>query len=270
MKILFLISGLLLGTSVLAQNNTAEDKTIFVIDDLPVKQSTLALYHSSKDLKPNANAQQQQARQLQSAQELINIYLLSSEAEKNGLDDSYNVKQALDLARRTVLMKAMVEKYTAEIQVSEKELEAAYTLVQENALAKADFIIRNIIVDKQETAIEIIDKLKRGESFSELERTHSPEGFIDSAASEWMNRSMVQPEIATAIAPLKKTEFTLAPVKTQFGWHVILVEDKKMVRVPPLDKIKNDLTGLVKKKKLADLVRELRAKVSVTTPDKTQ
>ena len=270
MKILMLISTLLLGTTALAQSETVEDKTIFFVDGMPIKQSTLIQYHGSKGYKNPEDPQQQKAQQLKTAQELINIYLLSTEAEKNGLHNEYNVKQALELARRTVLMAAMVEKYAAEIAVSDKELEEAYALINKNALEKNDFKISNIIVAQQETAQQIINKLKSGEAFEQLAKQHAPEGFKEAKPPEWMDSSMVQPEIAAAITSLKKSEFTSEPVKTRFGWHVIYLEDKKTIQVPPLDKIKSDLEGLIKKKKLSEKVRELRSKVTVKTADKAE
>lgn len=266
MKTLFLISTLLLATSVTAQSNEAQDITLFFVDDVPIKQTTLAQYHSAKDLQTTANPQLQKAQQLQSAQELINIYLISAEAEKHGLQNDYNVKQALDLARRTILMKAMVDKYAAEITVSEQELEEAYALINKNAVEKGDFKIRNIIVEEEKTAQEIINKLQAGDAFEQLEKKYSPEGFKETESTEWMNRSMVQPEIAAAIQALKKTEYTREPVKTKFGWHVIYLVDKKQIEVPPLDEIKGQLAGLVKKKKLAAIVDQLRSKATVKSP----
>jgi len=270
MKALLMISALLLATNITAQGNEVEDKTVFFIDDIPVKQSILAQYHDMKGYKPPVDAQQERAQQMQSAQELINIYLLSSEAEKNGLDNNYNVKQSLELSRRSILMKAMAEKYAAEIEVSDKELEEAYATINKNSVIKADFKIRNIIVEQEKTAQEIINKLKSGESFEQLEKQYSPEGFKESKSPEWINSSMVQPEIAAAIVPLNKTEFTSEPVKTKFGWHVIYLVDKKPIPVPALDKIKQELTGLIKKKKLSEIVRNLRSKVSITTADKAE
>jgi len=267
MKTLLLIATLLLGTSAMAQSNDVEDKTLFYIDDLPIKQSTLSQYHNIKDYSNAVSPEQQQAQQMQSAQELINIYLISAEAKKNNLQNDYNVKQALDLARRTILMKAMVEKYLAEISVSEKELDEAYALINKNAVEKGNFKIRNIIVEEEKTAQEIISKLNAGDAFEQLEKKYSPEGLKETKSSEWMNNSMVQPEIATAISSLKKSEYTSEPVKTRFGWHIIYLEDKKPIEVPALDKIKGQLAELVIKKKLSEKVSELRAKVSITTAD---
>jgi len=265
MKKFLLSLTFLIATNVASQNNEPEDKILFFIDDVPIKQSTLVQYHTAKDLKNTGTVQQQQSQQMQSIQELINIYLISAEAEKLGLDNDYTVKQSVDLARRTILMKAMVDKYAAEITVTDKELDEAYALINKNAVEKADFKIRNIIVGEEKTALEIIAKLKAGKAFEQLEKKYSPEGFKESESSEWMNSSMVQPEIATAIQALNKTEYTRKPVKTQFGWHVIYLADKKQIAVPKLDEIKDQLRGLVKKKKLSDIINQLRSQASIKT-----
>ncbi|NNJ90437.1 MAG: hypothetical protein HKP55_02070 [Gammaproteobacteria bacterium] len=270
MKNLLLITTLLLGMNVIAQSSEVEDKTAFFIDDIPIKQSTLAQYHNLKGYKRPADAEQERAQQMQSAQELINIYLLSAEAEKNGLHNNYDVKQSLELSRRNILMKAMAEKYAAEIEVSENELEEAYATINKNAVLKADFKIRNIIVEQQKTAEEIISKLKSGDSFEQLEKEYSPEGFKEPKTLEWMNSSLVQPEIAAALKSLKISEFTHEPVKTRFGWHVIFLADKKTIPVPALDTIRDDLAGLIKKKKLSEKVGNLRAKVTVKAADKAK
>jgi peptidyl-prolyl cis-trans isomerase C len=265
-----LISSMLafvISTQVAAEALTLaqEDKTVFLINETPIKESTLQKYYQSKRFKVPANSQQQTAQKMKSTQELINIYLLSDEAEKNNLQNDYAVKQALELARKTVLMQAMVEKYADGIAVSDDEVDEAYALIQKNSLEKADFKIKNIIVDDKIKAEEIISQLKAGDNIEELEKKHFPEGFIKEQTTEWMSTSVVQPAIAKAIGPLKKGEFTQEPVNTKFGWHVIYIVDKKIIQVPLLDKIKPDITTLIKQKKLQEMVQQLRSKATIKT-----
>ena len=265
MLVKFLVSFFLL-TSFSVAAETPLDKTVFYIDDTEIRQSTFLLYYQSKGYKAPKNADEKKLQQMKVAQEIINLYLLSEEAEHHNLDKTYEVIKEIELARKTILMKAMVKKYSEEFTVSKAELDKAYKRIQQNAEKKAEYKLRNIVLEDDNKARQVIQQLDKGADFKTLEKKLSTENFkTESQQPDWLNVSMIEPEMASAISNLDKKSHTPEPVKTKFGWHVILVEDKKVPEIPPMEKIKNELTSLIKQDKLREKIKQLRAKVTIKT-----
>lgn len=262
-----IISALLILSCISSFAETPEDKTVFSIDGTEIKQSTFRYYYQSKNYKKAKNIDEQKLLNYQTAQELINIYLLSREAERLNLDKSYQVTQELELARKTILMKAMVKKLSEDFKVTENDHNSAYLSMQQNARKKTAFKLRNIVVDDENKAIDIIQQLDEGSDFLSLEKKFSEENFQKgNKAADWLDAEMLEPEMFTAIASLDKQQYTKQPVKTRFGWHVVLVEDKKLPpELPPLKQIRNELNGLIKQKMMREEIDKLRSRASIST-----
>lgn len=263
-----IIAVVLMLISLSVFSEPSEDKTIFYIDDTEIRESTFRLYYQKKGFKRAKNANEQKLQQIKTAQELINIYLLSNEAEQNNLDKSHEVIKELELARKTILMKAMVKKYSEDFTVTDDDLHRAYERMQQNAVKKAEFKIRNIVVDDEDQAKVIIEQLDKGSDFAALEKKFSKESFDkENKNSDWLNPDMVQPEMAKTITNLNKGQYTQKSIQTKFGWHVVLVEDKKIPEIPPLEKIRSELSNLIKQDMLREKIRQLRSKVLIKTQE---
>lgn len=262
-----IVLGLLFSLSIFPAS--AEDNSVvFRIDDMAVTEGILLQYHQAKGYPETRSEQQRQARQLNSSRELINIYLLSREAEKAGLEKQESVQQALALSRRIILMKAMVEKYQRDISVSDEELNAAYKTMQAEAEQSASLKISSIIVDNQQTAEKVLQQLDAGEPFEKLQASFSTENFaVDtSATTDWLDSDTLQPELYSRIVNLRPGEITSKPVKTAFGWHIVRIEDRKTVMLPPIDEIRDDLAGMIRQKKLREEIARLRQAATIEIP----
>ncbi len=169
-----------------------------------------------------------------------------------------------------MLGKALLEKAIDAKTISDERLKAEY----EKAKAKAgdtEYLARHILVDDEKLAKEITAKLsgKKPAKFEELAKKHSK----DSTASKggdlgWMNPASLVPEFATAMTLLKKGEQTKAPVKTQFGWHIIKLDDVRKISIPELDKVKTKLTNQLVQQDIRKYIAELRSTAKVDIPAK--
>lgn len=198
----------------------------------------------------------------QMVDQLINMTLAAQAAEKEGLAKDPAVQARLDLLRTQILAEAASEKYIKAHPVSDSELRAEYD-TQVAAMPK-EYKARHILVDSKESADSIIAKLQAGGDFSKLATAESK----DSSASNggdlgWFSpQSMVKP-FADAVIALQKGEYTQQPVQSEFGWHVILLEDVRSPEVPEFDQVKPQVEMLSQRKKLQAYIDELRKNANV-------
>lgn len=198
----------------------------------------------------------------QMVDQLINMTLAAQAAEKEGLAKDPAVQARLDLLRTQILAEAASEKYIKAHPVSDSELRAEYD-TQVAAMPK-EYKARHILVDSKESADSIIAKLQAGGDFSKLATAESK----DSSASNggdlgWFSpQSMVKP-FADAVIALQKGEYTQQPVQSEFGWHVILLEDVRSPEVPEFDQVKPQVEMLSQRKKLQAYIDELRKNANI-------
>lgn len=250
-----------------AEQSDNNDAVLFYVDDEVITASMFREFYTSRGYKSLADPQQNKVQQVKAANELINILLMSKQAEADKLDQTEQVKQALEISRKHVLSKALVASYMKRVDVSDEELEKSYQQILQEAENRADYKASYILLDDEKVAKTVIEKLKKGEKFAQLAEKYSTENFANKNDSDtdWFSADSQEKEIAAAIKKLAVGEFTQEPVKTRFGWHVILVNDKKTQEVPPLTKIQDQLTDLVKQQKVRNEVAKLREKATVKT-----
>ncbi|MEE9413142.1 MAG: peptidylprolyl isomerase [Methylococcales bacterium] len=149
------------------------------------------------------------------------------------------------------------------IQVSDAEVQAEYATYAEK-MKSPEFKARHILVKEEQTAKDIIAKLGKGDDFSELAKKEStgPSGPKGGELGWFVPQQMV-PAFSEAVAKLKDGEFTPEPVKTRFGYHVIIRDASREKEAPSLDKMKESLTTMIKQKKLQEHIEQLRATSNV-------
>ena len=216
-------------------------------------------------LQGGQNKLDSQQAQVQLLNQLVNTTLLAQEAQKNGLDKLPQVAAALKMADVQVLAEAEVNTYFEKHPVTDAEIKEAYDkkFTPENL---QEYKVRHILVKEEKEANDIIDALAKGEDFVELAKKHSLDSSKDAGGElGWVGRNQVVKPFGDAMSGLKKGEHSSKPVKTQFGWHVIDVEDIRTQEPPPLDQVKDQFKLQIQQQKLAQMVSELRnnAKVEV-------
>jgi peptidyl-prolyl cis-trans isomerase C len=183
------------------------------------------------------------------------------EAERRGLASSPDYKAQMELARENILIQALVADYEKKNPISDAEIKAEYDRFKAQAGGK-EYRARHILVEKEDEAKALIAQLKGGAKFEELAQKNSKDpgsgangGDLDFAAA-----NAYVPEFSTAMTQLKKGDITETPVKTQFGYHVIRLEDTREAQLPPLEDVKPQIQQRLAQQKLVAFRDSIRNK----------
>lgn len=195
--------------------------------------------------------------------ELINREVLIQQAEKQGLGNNPEVKAQADIARQSILIRALVADYVKKNPVSEADIKAEYDKFKASAGDK-EYHARHILVEKEDDAKAIIAKLKGGAKFEDLaKQSKDPGSAANGGDLGWATPvSFVKP-FSDALIALKPGQVTDTPVKTQFGYHVIKLEESRAAKIPTLAEVKPQITEALQQKKLQAYQQELRAKAKI-------
>ncbi|MEN8214073.1 MAG: peptidylprolyl isomerase [Pseudomonadota bacterium] len=266
MKKTIIASTLLLTSSLLqaAEAPATPQGPVLTINDIDISMQALLTYRDSRQGLPLPNDPQQAQNQIIS--ELVTTVLLSEEAKKMGLADRPGVKEAIDMYRRIALRDVALIELMNKQTVSEEELKTAYDKAfMENK--SIEYKARHILVDDEAKAKELIGKLDGGADFAELAKENStgPTGKSGGDLGWFSPEMMVEP-FRDAIAAMEKGKYSKEPVKTQFGWHVILLEESRDQEPPALATVKPQLEQQLKSEKLRALLTEMSKDVKVSSP----
>ncbi|MFJ3054344.1 peptidylprolyl isomerase [Herbaspirillum sp. NPDC087042] len=196
-------------------------------------------------------------------EELINREILMQEADKQGLANSTDVKNQLELARQSIVIRALIADYLKKNPVSDADIKAEYDKFKAQAGDK-EYHARHILEDKKEDAEAIIAKLKAGTKFEDLAKQSKDTGSAANGGDlDWATPASFVKPFSDAMVALKKGDVTQTPVQTQFGWHVIKLEDVRPAKVPTLDEVKPQIAEALQQKKLQAYQEQLRGKAKV-------
>jgi len=197
---------------------------------------------------------------------LIRARLVAQQAEKDGLTKQNDTASMVELARLNVLEQAVSEKYLKDKKPTEAELRAEYE-TQVAALPRLEYHARHILVATEQFAEKLIAQLDKGGKFEELARRESMDSSKEGGGDlGWFTPDRMVKPFSEAVMALKPGQFTHTPVKTQFGWHVIKLEDTREVAAPPYDQVRQRLEQMVQSKKFKAYTDDLlkNAKVEKT------
>ena len=191
--------------------------------------------------------------------------LLSQEAIKKGLDKTPEVADQLDFTQQSILANAFVQDYLKNNPVSEDMVKAEYEKIK-GQMTGSEYKARHILVRQEAEAKDIIAKLRKDpKAFAPLarERSKDPGSKANGGDLGWFDPSGMVPEFGAALAKLAKGKFTEEPVKSQFGYHVILLEDSRPKTFPPLDQVTPMLRQQVQQQNVKKLLDDLKAKAKI-------
>ena len=195
--------------------------------------------------------------------ELIGREVLIQEADKQGVGNRADVKAAIDNARQSIIINAMLADYVKKNPVKDAEIKAEYDKAKAGAPDK-EYHARHILVEKEDEAKAIIAKLKGGAKFDDLaKQSKDPGSAANGGDLGWTDPTRFVPEFSKAMVALQKGGVTDTPVKTQFGFHVIKLEDVRPVQIPPLDQVKQQVSEQIQQRKLAEYRDSLMKKAKV-------
>ena len=194
-------------------------------------------------------------------EELNTRELLAREAKKAGLQNTPDVKTQMDLASQTVLVRAYVTDWVKKNPVPEAELKKEYDTIK-SQIGDKEYKVRHILVEKEDDAKAIITELQKGAKFDELAKSRSKDpGSKDKGGDlDWNAPANFVKPFGDAMKTTPKGKFTAQPVQTQFGWHVIEVEDVRDAKVPGYDEVKPQLQQRLQAQWLDKYFKDLRAK----------
>jgi peptidyl-prolyl cis-trans isomerase C len=197
-------------------------------------------------------------------EELNTRELLVREAKKNNLDKNADVKNQMDLAGQTVLVRAYVTEWIKKNPVPEADLRKEYDTIK-TQMGDKEYKVKHILVEKEDEAKDVIVQLQKGGKFDELAKARSKDpGSKDRGGDlDWNAPGGFVKPFSDAMAATPKGKFTPQPVQTQFGYHLIFVEDVREAKVPPFEEVKPQLQQRMQAAHLDKYFRELRAKGGV-------
>jgi peptidyl-prolyl cis-trans isomerase C len=189
--------------------------------------------------------------------QMINMQLIAAQAEKDGLDKDPEVATRIALLRTQILADAAAQKYVKANEPTDAELQAAY----DAATDKTEYHASHILVPTKEKAEQLIKKLKGGAKFEDLAKTESTDNSKANGGDlGWFTTAKMVKPFGDAVKGLKKGDFTAEPVQTQYGWHIIKLQD---TRDAPLDQMKTQLSNPIMQKKFQTYIDGLKKNAKI-------
>jgi peptidyl-prolyl cis-trans isomerase C len=197
-------------------------------------------------------------------EELVNREVLVQEAQRRGLDKNRDVAAQMEMARQAVLVRALFEQEVKNNPITDAQLQQQYDAFKAS-MGTNEYKVRHILVDKEEDAKAIIDQLNKGGDFAAIakEKSKDPGSKDNGGDLDWGPAARYVKPFADAVTSLQKGQTTATPVKTDFGYHVIRLEDVRPLQVPPFNEMKQQFMQRAQQQQVQKLVMELRSKAKV-------
>jgi peptidyl-prolyl cis-trans isomerase C len=234
----------------------ANDPVLARVDGVEIHQSDLAM--AEADIGGSLPPVQGDQRRDALLAYLIDVNLLSRAAEAKKIDQVPVFPQKLAFARKKVLVEALLEQ-ESKAAVSDKDIKKFY---DENLKPQNEVHARHILVETEAQAKDVVAKLKGGTDFAQLAKEVSKDPGSDGGDLGYITKDQVVAEFGEAAFKLDKGK-TSDPVKSQFGWHVIKVEDKRERKPPPFDAVKDRIKTVLMQKANEDLVTKARQSAKI-------
>jgi peptidyl-prolyl cis-trans isomerase C len=196
-------------------------------------------------------------------EELIAREVFVQEAERKGLTRNADVKKQLDASRQDILIRAMIRDHLQNNPVRDEDVKAEYDKVTKD-MGGQEYRARHILVETEPEAKEIVEQLKKGVKFEELAKKSKDPGSAESGGDlDWNTADTFVKPFSEAMVKLEKGKFTEVPVQTQFGWHVIRLDDTRTAAPPPLEQVRPQIQQQLERQRVQKLQEDLRAKAKI-------
>jgi len=194
---------------------------------------------------------------------LVTLEIVAQEAEKKGLGKGADIQAQLELARVNILAQAFRIDYFKNHPVGDDAMKAEFEKIK-SQMGDKEYKARHILVEKEAEAKEIIEKLKKGEKFEELAQASKDPGSKNNGGNlDWNAPGGFVKPFSDAMVKLEKGKFTETPVQSQFGWHVIRLDDVRPAKFPEFSEVKPGLQQRLQQAMFDRAVSDLRAKAKV-------
>lgn len=196
--------------------------------------------------------------------EVIAREIFIQEAQKQGLDTTEDFKVQMELARQTILIRDLFTNYQKANAITDDEVKAEYDKFAAANSGK-EYKARHILVEKEDQAKAIIAQIKKGAKFEDIAKKVSkdPGSGANGGDLDWAPASNYVAEFAQALTQLTKGKMTETPVKSQFGYHIIRLDDVREAQLPKLEEVKAQIAQQLQQQKLAKYQSDLRSKAKI-------
>ncbi|BAU47758.1 peptidylprolyl isomerase [Sulfurifustis variabilis] len=270
---LALVAGLVALAACERQADTIDDsKVLATVNGQPITETELEQYRQLRQARePIADKAKEREVVLK---EMIDRVLLAQKAEANGLDKDPEVQALLKRVRENILVQAMIRRNLKDNPITDDELKTRFDKEVRDT-HKTEYQVRHILVKDEDEARDIIKQLKGKGSFENLAKKHSidVQSGKNGGSLGWINQGMVVPEFFEGVSRLEKGAVSSEPVKSDFGWHVIKVENTRAAKIPTFEEFMGDRQARANfQRRLQDehveqMVKELRASAKITTSE---
>ncbi len=250
----------LAATPALAKKEKKDEDAIAVVNGKPVPAM-----RANAILAAQVAQGQPDSPQLRNAvrEELVRREVLAQEAQKKGFDKKADVQAQIDLARQGVLIGAYLNDYVRSHPVGDEAIKKEYETIRAT-MGDKEYKARHILVDNEADAQSIIDKLKKGEKFEDLAKQSKDPGSKDRGGDlGWATPNSYVKPFSNALVKLEKGKFTETPVKSDFGYHVIMFDDTRELKAPAFEEVKGQIAQRLQQKLVEQHIAELRSKAKV-------
>jgi len=195
---------------------------------------------------------------------LVNLELLSQAAIKMGLENDPRLAATLNIRREDQLAKAYLENYVKTHPVTDAEIQEAYDKAKATAVEE-EYLVHHILVKTEPEANKIIANLNKKAKFEDEAKKYSqdPGSAKNGGALDWADRGAYVKEFSDAMVSLKKGETTKKPVKTQFGYHIIRLDDTRMPQMPPLDAVRGEIVKQLQQQRVREAIAAARTAAKI-------
>ena len=256
-KIISLILSLTLISIIFIKSAQTQDIPI-VANVNKEKISLETMIHAMNELPPEIQSQPFMSYYEELLERVIDIKLIAQEGKKINLEEEPSVKAAIDFVTEKVLMQAFLSKYVQK-NISEESLKASYNNYIADETSREEIKASHILLDTQNEAVEVIKMLNNGDDFAEVAKNKStgPSGPSGGDLG-WFKRGQMVPPFENAAFSLGQNEISQKPIRTQFGWHVIKVFEKRIPQAPSYENMKNNLIQDLERKIVSKKIQDLR------------
>jgi len=236
------------------------DGVIATVNGKKITASMLKQYQQSRGFIENVDKKQQTQLMIE---ELINRELIYQDGIKNGVDKSQEVLDQIEVLKKNIIAGAALRNVVQVGKISDEELKKEYEK-QKDRLVTQEYKASHILLENENDAKEVISQLEKGKNFAELakEKSTGPSAPHGGDLGWFKPQEMVEP-FSVAVATMKDNEYTKVPVKTDFGWHVILRTGERKVDAPPFEQMKEQLKMRVQNLQVEQYIKTLRDKAKI-------
>ncbi|MGQ0428703.1 MAG: peptidylprolyl isomerase [Gammaproteobacteria bacterium] len=257
------LAGMMLAVGCTKAETPADDaaKPVATVDGTPISNEVWLLYVKTRHQGKTVDQLTSEERS-ESLEELIRMYVGAAEAKKQKLDDG-EPGARLELVSRSALAEMLFRKQSEGKEPTEEELKAEYD-ARIAEMPKAEYHARHILVDDEAKAKDLIVQLDKGTKFEALAKEHSSDGSAAEGGDlGWFTAGQMVKPFSDAVQQLEIGKYTATPVKSDFGWHVIRLEETRPTTPPPYDTVKPQLGPMVKQKRFEAHLKELVEKARI-------